>query len=139
MANPRPSIDFFLQPACEAFVQKLQRYTTGVGGLLWIANLALLLNVALIASGTMADSGEFVSALNDNIVVEPFFIAAFNQALSLFSLPTIILVLVGLQVHACATARAQFIGNDQPVPFVYHEYPHPFIQKIGSRAPPTLS
>lgn len=139
MATSRPSTEIILQSAFQASMQKIQNYTTGVGAFLWVANLALLFNVALVASGTMADSAEFVSALHDNIVVEPFLVATLNQALSLFTLPTIILVLVGLQVHSCATSRASFIGNNQPVPFVFQDYPQPFIQKIGSRAPPTLN
>ena len=66
-------------------------YTSGVGAMLWLANLVLLLNIALviIISGTLADSAEFVSAFNESLVVEPFFIALANHTLSQFIVPTI--------------------------------------------------
>ena len=65
-------------------------YTSGVGAMLWLANLVLLLNIALVISGTLADSAEFVSAFNESLVVEPFFIALANHTLSQFIVPTCI-------------------------------------------------
>ena len=90
-------------------------YTSGVGAMLWLANLVLLLNIALVISGTLADSAEFVSAFNESLVVEPFFIALANHTLSQFIVPTIALVLVGLLVKATAIAKAQITKQRRPI------------------------
>ncbi len=114
-------------------------YTSGVGAMLWLANLVLLLNIALVISGTLADSAEFVSAFNESLVVEPFFIALANHTLSQFIVPTITLVLVGLLVKASAIAKAQITKQRQPIPYLCPTLPQPFVQTVGSRAPPFFS
>ena len=114
-------------------------YTSGVGAMLWLANLVLLLNIALVISGTLADSAEFVSAFNESLVVEPFFIALANHTLSQFIVPTITLVLVGLLVKATAIAKAQITKQRRPIPYLCPTFPQPFVQTVGSRAPPLFS
>jgi hypothetical protein len=117
-------------------VQSVQQHVSSVGTWLWMANVMLLVNVFLVLSGTMAEASEFVSAIEENVVIEPYYIALLEQTLSQFIVPVIILVLFGLKVHSCATARAAYQGDDRPLPFVFYEYPQPFIQQLGSRAPP---
>ncbi len=122
-----------------ATVKHTFSYTSGVGVLLWLANAALLLNVVLVMSGTMADSTEFVSALNESLVVEPFVIALTNHTLSQFVLPIIILILSGLLVKAIAVAKALMIRKRCPISHPCPTFPQPFVQKLGSRAPPVFS
>ena len=86
-----------------------------------------------------ADSAEFVSAFNESLVVEPFFIALANHTLSQFIVPTIALVLVGLLVKATAIAKAQITKQRRPIPYLCPTFPQPFVQTVGSRAPPLFS
>ncbi|NDV92481.1 hypothetical protein GTH32_14990 [Alteromonas sp. 345S023] len=132
MATSSPSHTHWMY----SFVQSVQQHASSVGTWLWMANVVLLVNVVLVLSGTMAEASEFVSAIQDNVVIEPYYLALLEQTLSQFISPVIILVLFGLKVHSCATARAAYEGDDRPLPFVFYEYPQPFIQQLGSRAPP---
>lgn len=113
--------------------------TSGVGSILWLANTALLLNVVLVISGTMADSTEFVSALHESLVVEPFVIAFTNHTLSQFVVPLITLILIGLLVKAIAVAKALMTKKRRPVSYPHPTFPQPFVQKLGSRAPPVFN
>lgn len=122
-----------------ASVKHTFNYTSGVGAVLCLANAALLLNVILVISGTMADSAEFVSALNESLVIEPFVIAFANHTLSQFMVPTIALVLSGLLVKAIAIARAPITKIRRSVSYPCPTFPQPFVQKLGSRAPPVFN
>ena len=135
-----------MAPRSFAFLSELNllirpavNYTNGVGTMLWLANMVLLLNVALVISGTMADATEFVSAFNESLVFEPFVIALANHTLSQFIVPTIALVLVGLLVKATAIAKAQITKQRRPITYLCPTFPQPFVQTVGSRAPPLFS
>ena len=122
-----------------SLIRPAVNYTNCVGATLWLAYTVLLLNVALVISGTMADATEFVSAFNESLVVEPFFIALANHTLSQFVVPTIALVLVGLLVKATAIAKAHITKQRRLVPYLCPAFPQPFVQTVGSRAPPLFS
>ena len=133
---PRP---FSFLNELNSLIRPAVNYTNGVGAMLWLANMVLLLNITLVISGTLVDSAEFVSAFNESLVVEPLFIALANHTLSQFIVPTIALVLVGLLVKATATAKAQITKQRRPLPYLCPTFPQPFVQTVGSRAPPLFS
>ena len=133
---PRP---FSFLNELNSLIRPAVNYTNGVGAMLWLANIVLLLNITLVISGTLADSAEFVSAFNESLVVEPLFIALANHTHTQFNVPTIALVLVGLLVKATAIAKAQITKQRRPLPYLCPTFPQPFIQTVGSRAPPLFS
>ncbi|MBU3021198.1 hypothetical protein [Aestuariibacter sp. A3R04] len=111
--------------------------TKAVGMLLWIATLVLLFNVTTIISGIMADSSEFVSALHDNLVVEPHFLAIAHVSLSVFFLSTtLLLCLIGLRLYPRAFARSRVSKVATPIFVLNDTYRQPFVHQFGSRAPP---
>ena len=111
--------------------------TKAVGMLLWIATLVLLFNIATIISGIMADSSEFVSALHDNLVVEPHFLAGARETLSVFFLSTtLLLCLIGLKLNPLAFSRSRVTNTNKPIFVLNDTYRQPFVQQFGSRAPP---
>ncbi|MEG3767567.1 hypothetical protein [Alteromonas sp. 14N.309.X.WAT.G.H12] len=110
--------------------------TKCVGVLLWLATLILIFNVVLIISGTMADSSEFVSALHDNLVVEPHSLAVMQHALSLYT-PLLLISFVGIRFIQTQSSRQVIFESPEPLLVVHDDYRQPFVQQFGCRAPPS--